>query len=113
MPDHETALQVYNRVISACDDLCVEGDGSSGERLSIYKIVAPDAVPRAFDSWDSFFDAAVAKGYVEDPRKCWTLIRISAHGTIEFRMFGATVSVAQIESWARRCYNLCVDAAKC
>lgn len=112
MPDHETALRVYNRVIEECDALCQFGDNSSGERLKIYKVVAPDAVPKPFGSWQSFFETAVEKGFVEDPRKCWTLIRISAHGTIEFRVFGATASIERIDSWARRCHGLCLDALR-
>ncbi|OGI30860.1 MAG: hypothetical protein A2271_04900 [Candidatus Moranbacteria bacterium RIFOXYA12_FULL_35_19] len=33
MPDHNTAIKVYNQVISELDRLCNEGDGSSGKRL--------------------------------------------------------------------------------
>ena len=112
MPDHETALRVYNRVIGECEALCALGDNSSGERLAIYKIVAPDASPKPFDTWEAFFQTALEEGYAEDPRKCWTLIRISGHGTIEFRMFGCTASLDRISSWARRCLRLCLDAAR-
>lgn len=110
MPDHETALRVYNRVIDECDSLAKLGDNSNGERLAIYKVVASDPLPRPFSSWQRFYEVGIEKGFVDDPRSCWTLIRISKHGTIEFRMFGATSSVKQITAWARRCLKLCLDA---
>lgn len=110
MPDAETALRVYNRVIEECDTLCRKGDGSFGERLEIYKIMEPNPIPMPFEDWQNFFETAVEKGFAEDPRKCWKLIRISSHGTIEFRMFGATNSVPQILSWAMFCHDLCRKA---
>lgn len=113
MPDHDTALHVYNRVIEECDSLCHLGDSSGGERLSIYKIVAPDAKPEKITSWQTFYERAVKQGFVSDPRKCWTLIRISGHGTIEFRMFGATNSIERIVSWTKRCHELCLHFSKC
>lgn len=113
MPNHETALRVYNRVIGECNALCELGDSSSGERLAIYKIVAPDAAPKPFATWQTFFEIALEREFAEDPRKCWTLIRISAHGTIEFRMFGATASLERIMSWAKRCHELCLEASRC
>lgn len=110
MPDHETALKVYNRVIEKCSMLCALGDGSSGERLKIYRTVAPDCDPRPYESWQEFHDYARAKGFDQDPRKCWNLIRISKHGTIEFRMFGATSSLEKIVNWAKLCHDLCQEA---
>jgi len=112
MPDKETALRVYNKVIKKVDKLCEMGDGSGGERLKIYKVMAPDFSPPKYGSWKAFYTEAVKKGFVEDPRKCWHLIRISVHGTIEFRMFGATEDVEKIVSWARVCHKLCEDAMK-
>ncbi len=110
MPDHETALRIYNKVIAKTDALCLEGDHSAGERLATYRVVAPNPVPRPFDSWEHFHQIALEKGFAEDPRKCWTLIRISVHGTIEFRMFGATKDVGEIASWVRRCHELCISS---
>lgn len=111
MPDHKMALHVYNQVIRECDALCELGDNSSGERLQIYRVVAPDATPKHYDTWQEFFETAVVMGFTEDPRKCWTLIRMSGHGTIEFRMFGATASIERIVSWTKYCHDLCLDAS--
>jgi carboxylate-amine ligase len=111
MPDAETALRVYNYVIHYCDELCVLGDNSNGRRLHIYSMVAPDPRPRAYGSWVNFFEEAQREGYAEEPRNCWKLIRITKHGTIEFRMFGATESIEQIAAWAFRCRELCITAA--
>lgn len=110
MSDHATALRVYNQVTQYCTELCEAGDGSFGERLTIYKKMAPDFEPRTYASWDEYHQTALAKGFAEDPRKCWTLIRISVHGTIEFRMFGTTDSLGRIVEWAQRCHSLCFSA---
>lgn len=110
MPDHETALQVHNEIICHTGDLVSLGDGSNGERLEIYRIMAPDAIPAAYASWDDFYSMACVKGFEQDPRKCWTLIRISVHGTIEFRMFGTTDDLDTIVGWATRCWKICADS---
>ncbi len=107
MRDHESALRTYNYVIRHMSELCEMGNGSFGERLAIYKKMAPDYEPRPYASWDEYYQYAVEKGFDTDPRKCWTLIRISVHGTLEFRMFGATESTGRIVSWANRCHELC------
>lgn len=109
MPDLRTALRVYNRVIESCQELCEKGDGSNGQRLKIYQTVAPKCTPPRYESWEAFHRVAIADGFDRDPRKCWTLIRISAHGTIEFRMFGATPSFERIQHWAELCRNLCME----
>lgn len=107
MPDPETALKVYNRVIMHTDELCSLGDGSGGERLEIYKFMVPDFLPSSYSGWKEYHREAVKKGFEEDPRKCWHLIRISVHGTIEFRMFGTTADLDKIVLWAKRCHQLC------
>lgn len=112
MPNHRTAMNVYNKVRDKAEALYETGDGSNGERLRIYRIMAPDYMPFRFGSWLEFYEIAVKKGFVTDPRKCWTLIRISVHGTIEFRMFGATPDLDRIVGWAEVCYNLCRDAMR-
>ena len=110
MRDHDMALRVYNHVTRHFVELCEMGDGSCGERFAIYKQRAPDYEPKPYANWEDYYQRALAKGFVEDPRKCWTLIRISVHGTIEFRMFGATDSIGRIVGWATRCHELCQEA---
>ena len=110
MPNYEIALKVYNRVIPELNRLCDEGDGSSGQRLKIYKTMAPDQSLRPYKDWSDFHRQAIEKDFANDPRKCWHLIRISVHGTIEFRMFGTTGNLDKIERWAKICHNLCRDA---
>lgn len=107
MPDHKTALTVYNRIHHHWEELGRMGDGSSGERLAIYTKMAPDYVPPHYPTWEHFYQEAVEKGSGSDPRKCWHLIRLSVHGTIEFRMFGTTRELERIITWARRCHELC------
>lgn len=110
MPDHETALRVYNKVIGNCSMFCSEGNGSNGHRLEIYRAVAPDCDPLPYESWQHFHSVACERGFSEDPRRCWNLIRISVHGTIEFRMFGATPCLEKIVRWAKLCHNMCKEA---
>jgi gamma-glutamyl:cysteine ligase YbdK (ATP-grasp superfamily) len=112
MPDHETALKVYNRVTDSCESLCCSGDGSSGRRLEIYRVVAPSREPPVYADWSAFYLAAKRNGFETNPRDCWTLIRLTVHGTIEFRMFGSTDSLERIVHWAHECHRLCLQAAK-
>lgn len=112
MPDHETALRVYNNLIPISGYLEDIGDHSDGERLRIYKVMAGEAYhPRAYAHWHDFYTHAQGAGFVSDPRKCWSIIRISQHGTIEFRMFGATKDIDEVEYWAQECHNLCFRAS--
>ncbi len=109
MPDHQIALRTYNHVIKKYDVLCSKGNGSFGERLDIYRKVAPDCDPPSYNDWLDFHRVAQIKGFDTDPRKCWTLTRISKHGTIEFRMFGATSSVDRVVKWVKLCHGLCAE----
>jgi gamma-glutamyl:cysteine ligase YbdK (ATP-grasp superfamily) len=110
MPNHAVALTVYNKVIKHLDRLCEMGDGSHGQRLAIYREMAPDYLPQLYENWESFYAEAKVKHFEDDPRRCWHLIRISVHGTIEFRMFGTTGNVKKIEEWAHACHALCEEA---
>ena len=109
MPNHDIALRVYNHVINKCDMLCDIGDNSSGRRLKIYRVVEKNPYPPSYASWDVLYQTALEKGFSDDLRNCWTLIRITAHGTIEFRMFGAVESIDQIVYWASLCRDLCME----
>ncbi len=111
MPDAATALRVYNSVVKHCDRLSQLGDGSHGQRLMIYKKVAPQCQPLPYKNWEHFHEVAQKEGFANNLRNCWTLIRLTKHGTIEFRMFGVTQSLSRVVAWANTCRELCVDAA--
>ncbi len=110
MRDHVMALRVYNYAAGRLEELCELGNGSFGERLAIYRQMAPDYEPKPYSSWEHYHQVAMDKGFAKDPRKCWTLIRISVHGTIEFRVFGATDSIDRIVGWASKCLQICQEA---
>ncbi len=110
MPDHETALRVYNRVIGSFKELCEMGNLSRGERMAIYQIMAKDNKPIPYSDWDELYWHYSNNGYDHDPRKCWHLIRISAHGTIEFRMFDNTDDLSLVNAWGKKCFELCLNA---
>jgi gamma-glutamyl:cysteine ligase YbdK (ATP-grasp superfamily) len=112
MPNHDDALKVYNGVIAHTKLLSILGDNSNGERLDIYSMVAPNPKPLKYKSWKDFYASAKKMGFSEDPRRCWNLIRISMHGTIEFRMFGSTSNIDKIVWWAKICHSLCMNALK-
>jgi hypothetical protein len=110
MPNHKIALKVYNKVIKYTDYLCFLGNSSKGERLRLYKKVSPDFHPPKYKDWEDFFKIAQQKSFAKNPRDCWSIIRISVHGTIEFRMFGASPDIEKVLFWAKTCHQICKDA---
>lgn len=107
MPDYKTALRKYNQAVPLWSQLCKMGDHSNGERMKIYSIMAPHYEPPLYESWQDFYEKAKREDFVNDPRSCWTLIRLSKHGTIEFRMFGATKDIGEIIQWTEFCLSIC------
>ena len=107
LPDHETALDTYNRVVPHTPWLISLGDGSNGARMKAYHLVSPDSMPPQLPSWEHFHEMAVQNGFVGNPRDNWKLIRLTAHGTIEFRMFGSTSDIGRVASIAESCHTLC------
>lgn len=112
MSDDFTALQTYNKVVPCLDQLISLGDNSCGKRLALYRKVAPNCIPPQYDLWEDFYRSAIERGFVDNPRNCWDLIRISKHGTIEFRMFGTTDDLNLIKNWIHICHELCTNVAK-
>ncbi len=110
MKDAHTALRVYNEVIRHLRLLCRIGDKSKGKRLQIYSVMAPNYLPQAYKNWAEYEAYALEQGFHTDPRSCWHLIRMSVHGTLEFRMFGATSDIQEIADWALLCHDLCKSA---
>lgn len=112
LPDHDVALRVYNVATRHWQRLSRMGDYSHGRRLRIYSKVAKDRTPRPYRDWNAYLEAAQRDGFDQNPRNCWTLIRLSTHGTIEFRMFGTTPRLDRIVRWARECHRICSRAAR-
>lgn len=103
MPNIETAIRVNNllREKDIFNRLCWVGDHSKGERLNLYRLVAGNCYPSYYKDKNHFFEVAKKKGFADNPRNCWDLIRISVHGTIELRMFGSTSNIDEILSWVQ------------
>lgn len=110
MPDSITALHAYNQAIAYCEELNARGDNADGKRLELYQLVAPNCLPVAYTSWKDFCTYANQHGFGENLQNCWHLIRLTRHGTIEFRNFGATNSINTVIEWATVCRNLCIPA---
>lgn len=127
MPNHRVALLVYNKVVKHFEMLCRLGCISNSKRLELYEQVTNDFTdwffseriklflnclvdvkkPPVYSSWSKFFERARKSGFEKDPRRCWDFIRISPHGTIEFRMFDTTQNIDQIVIWANICRAIC------
>ncbi len=97
----EEALAVYNRLAANLDILIKAGDHSNGRRIELYKEVAPNCTPPQYQNLEHFFELALAEGFAANPRSCWHLVRISRHGTVEVRAFGATLNNEEVLSWVR------------
>jgi len=96
-------LKVYNGVIHHTDELLKMGD----KLIETYSIVEPKWYPLAYETWIGFMCKALKYNFYNNPRNCWHIIRISVHGTIEFRTFGATESEEKVLEWTKVCQELC------
>jgi gamma-glutamyl:cysteine ligase YbdK (ATP-grasp superfamily) len=104
--DIEHALRMYNALCIHVEELSMIGDHSDGERLRLYRIVAPNCLPPHFENAEHLFETARTRGFAKNPRDCWNLLRVSTHGTVEIRTFGATESVEEIINWVQVIQNI-------
>lgn len=93
------AIRLNNALVAHLDKLCAVGDHSCGERLRLYNIVTQNCQVSTYDSIEHLFEVSREEGFTENPRDCWKMIRISIHGTVELRMFGATEKIDEIMYW--------------
>lgn len=106
MKDLDEAIATHNRIRPHIERLSKLGDHSDGERLRLYKMMAPNWEPPHYESPEHFLEVARAQGFADNPRNCWHLVRISRHGTVELRMFGMTPDVDEIMEWVREVRRL-------
>ena len=95
----EHAIEMHNNLQRHISEFCAVGDHSDGERLRLYKEMAPNWHPPHYRSVEHLFQVAQAEKFVENPRDCWHLVRISIHGTVELRMFGVTENLEEVLGW--------------
>ena len=93
------AIAINNFLVPYCETFCRMGDRSNGERLRLYKLMADNWKPFIYQDPEHLFQIASDEGFVENPRNCWKLIRISIHGTVELRMFGSSENIDEILGW--------------
>lgn len=110
MPDHESALRIYNRVRRELTWLEEEGDRSAGARLRIYREATPDWNPPSLANWGELYSLALERGFEEEPRRWWAELRISRHGTLELRTSDASNASQNSVNLARTFHALCVGA---
>lgn len=110
MYDPHSAVQAYRALAKNADRLCAMGDGSGGERLELYRQVAPDCAPPLYRSWQDFYEDAIEKGFASNPRDNWRLVRITRRGTVEVRVFGATGDTDRIVEWVEECWRIAMVA---
>ena len=92
-------LRVHNVIAANVSTLCRMGDHSGGERLRLYRTMADHPDPPIYEGAEHFFETAQLQSFADNPRNCWHLVRISAKGTVECRMFGATPYIDEIILW--------------
>lgn len=96
---HET-FTVHNALRRHFNRFC--RDGSSAERMRLYKIMAPQWNPPSYRDALHFFRTAQEQNFMDDPRRCYHLIRINPKGTVECRMFNATPHNEEIIMWVEK-----------
>lgn len=99
--DMAHALDMHNGALQYLEEFCAMGDHSHGERLRLYRTMAPQWKPPHYESVEHFHAVAREQGFEDNPRNAWHLVRISRHGTVELRMFGMTADVAEILDWVQ------------
>lgn len=100
------ALVLYNRMVEGHRQLLILGNRSGGMRHHLYKEMAGSCEPKPYWSIEAFYENAVMRGFAENPRDCYDLVRISQHGTVELRMFDAAESIDEIMEWVRKASKL-------
>ncbi len=108
--DIEEAIRVHNALTRSLEEFMRIGDHSHGERLRLYREMAPRWRPPLYESPEHFHAVAHEQGFEDNPRNCWHLIRISRHGTVEVRAFGVTDDIEEIISWAKRVQEIANSA---
>lgn len=96
----EEAVAAHDRAALRLEELLEAGDRSNGARLTLYRVMAEHWRPPIYGSVEALERTAAEQGFLENPRDCWHLVRISIHGTLEFRMFDGTGSIDEICGWA-------------
>jgi len=97
----EEAIRVHNALAEHTDEFLRMGDHSEGERIRLYRMMAPACTSTPFQSPQHFCDEMRDRGFRDNPRNCWTFVRISIHGTVEVRAFGIPRDPSETIVWAQ------------
>ena len=95
----DQAITINNLLVPNLNTLCDMGDHSNGARLRLYRTMAKNWQPTIYQNPEHLFEISQKENFTDNPRNCWKLIRISIHGTVELRMFGATNDINEILGW--------------
>lgn len=101
--DHESALRVYNRFVRYWPVLAKLGSNSGDRRIWTYSLIKTGHVPIEYSSWEKFYEDAQEKGFADNPKNNWALIRLTTHGTVEVRVFGTTDNINTVCRWVKTC----------
>ncbi|MFH1896274.1 MAG: hypothetical protein ABH814_02250 [bacterium] len=97
----EEAIAVHNRLTAQLQLFLNMGDHSQGERVRLYKVMAPNCVGPYYENPKHFYRVAKEQGFLANPRDCYHLVRINPVGTVEVRAFGSTLNVDEIALWCQ------------
>jgi|GEM_PF-2154688 len=86
------------------DNLIRIGDHSNFRRINAYRTMAKTkGIPPTFSTFSEVTRYIASRG---GEKNVWDLVRFKpSTGTIEFRMFGATPSIAEIIGYVRACHD--------
>lgn len=108
MKDREQAIRVHNAMVPMVPML--QSQYASTARLALYQTMAPNFPMVPFDSWEHFYEVVRDRFADRDswePRSYYPLIRISVHGTIEFRVPDTVHSMSEVMHIARDLHSFC------
>lgn len=101
MSSWEEALAVHNALAHHYREFLAMGDHSGGERIRLYKSMAPNFEPPQYLSLDHFCEVARTQNYLHDPRSCYHFVRINPKGTVEVRAFGIPRDPLETLRWMK------------
>ena len=105
----EMALRVYNSLVRKLSRFNMLGDNSNGERLRIYRDIVPVWEPVECASLEEYASLLVVDGEIIALGDDYRLVKITHHGTVEVRGFGAPEDLDELTSWGREVHDGCLE----
>lgn len=106
LKSHEQAVRAMNIVSNSM----MQDFASAYSELRLSKYIAlsgkDNFLSPKIESWDHYYQTMKNLGAIEDPTRCWWLVRLNPVGTIELRIADVTENLNKVEMIASKFYNL-------